>query len=74
MDAYELSEVRDLVRKHDQTLYGETGTNGLKGTSRDHELRITNLEKKLAVICALSAAAGAGGVQLLTSLPGMLSG
>lgn len=66
MDADQFTELRDQVRTHEQSLYGEKGDNGLKGTVRDHESRITALERKLAVVCALAAAGGAGGMQLLT--------
>ena len=59
-------ETEKLVQKHDYTLYGVNGDNGLNGTVRDHASRITALERKLAVVCALAAAGGAGGMQLLT--------
>lgn len=47
--------LRDLVKKHDQTLYGEHGDNGLKGTVvthgrrlHEHADKLTNHEYRLA--------------------------
>lgn len=60
------ADVDALVRKHEFTLYGETGKNGLRGKSIELEQRLGALERRVAVICALAAAGGAGGMQLLT--------
>lgn len=39
--------MRDLVKKHDQTLYGERGDNGLKGAVGSHGRRLHEHADKL---------------------------
>jgi hypothetical protein len=71
-NAAEFQETRDLVLKHEQTLYGETGDNGLRGRSKEHaarldahEQRFASIEKRIYVLCALFAAGGASAPELV---------
>jgi len=40
----EIRPIRDMAMKHDQTLYGERGNNGLYGEVRSFRKRMRNVE------------------------------
>lgn len=42
-----LWKLRDMVQKHEQTLYGENGANGLKGAVASHGRRLHEHADKL---------------------------
>lgn len=60
-------ELEILVRKHEQTLYGENGDNGLRGTVKEHTAQLSTMEKRIYLLCAVFAAAGGSAPELLKS-------
>jgi len=51
-----LEPVRDLSVKHEQTLYGETGNNGLRKTVESHGKELQSIKVKMGWIAgAISA-------------------
>jgi hypothetical protein len=71
MDAEDRQEETEkLVQKHEYTLYGVNGDNGLNGTVKKHTEQIAGMEKRIYILCAAFAFVGGSAGDLLKGFLG----
>lgn len=63
-----------MCMRHEFALFGANGDNGLNGISKDHERRLQTVEKRLIILCTLSAGAGSlGGAAVMDVIKSILT-